>query len=97
VDETFTVIVQIESGKIVLLLKVNEVPPGTAARVAEPPQPVKVDNTGLARKTLAGRLSVSEACVRVMFGSLLFTTIVNWLVPPVKILLGLKLLPIVGA
>jgi len=49
------------------LLRVTVVPPLAAVREAEPPHPVNVGETGLARKTLAGRLSLSEAWVRVVF------------------------------
>ena len=55
-----TVIVQVEFAAIVPLFKVTEVPPLTAVREAEAPQPVNAGETGLARKRLAGRLSVSE-------------------------------------
>ena len=62
-----TVIVQVEAGAIVPLFKATEVPPLTAATEAEPPHPVNVGETGLARKTLVGRVSVIEALVRVVF------------------------------
>jgi hypothetical protein len=73
------------------LLRVTEVPPLAAVTEAEPPHPVKVGETGLARKTLAGRLSVREAWVRVVFAPLVMV-MDNRLVPPAQILLGLKLL-----
>ena len=52
------------------LLSVTVVPPLAAVKEAEPPQPVRVGETGLARKTLAGRLSVREAWVKVVFAPL---------------------------
>jgi len=60
-DVTLTRIVQVEFGAMVALFRVTEVPPLTAVKEAEAPQPLKVEETGLARKTLAGRSSVSEA------------------------------------
>ena len=56
-----TVMVQVVPAGILPLLRVTVVPPLVAAREAEPPQPLKVGETGLARKTFAGKLSVSEA------------------------------------
>lgn len=55
-----TVIVQVEFAAIVPLFKVTDVPPLTAVTEAEAPQPVNDGETGLARKRLVGRLSVSE-------------------------------------
>ena len=55
-----TVIVQVELGAIVPLFSDTDVPPLAAVNEAEPPQPVNVGDTGLARKTSGGRLSVSE-------------------------------------
>ena len=63
-DVTFTRMVQVELGAMVPLFSVTDVPPLTAVTDAEAPQPVSEGETGLARKTLAGRVSVSEACVR---------------------------------
>jgi hypothetical protein len=60
-EVTFTRIVQAEFGAIVPLFKVTDVPPLTAVNEAEPPHPVNVGETGLARKTSEGRLSTSEA------------------------------------
>ena len=67
-DVTLTVIVQVEVGAIVPLFSVTDVPPLTAVNEAEPPHPVNVGETGLARKTLAGRLSTREAWVNVVLG-----------------------------
>ena len=88
--------VQVEFGAIVPLFSVTEVPPLAAVSDAEPPHPVRVGATGLARKTLAGRVSVSDAWVKVMFGSLFLITMVSWLTPSTQIVPGLKLLVIVG-
>ena len=60
--------VQVEPGAIVPLFSVTDVPPLTAVNEAEPPHPANVGETGLARKTLAGRLSTSEAWVKVVLG-----------------------------
>ena len=87
-----TMIVQVEFAAIVPLFKVTDVPPLTAVREAEAPQPVNVGETGLARKTFAGKLSVSDACVRLLPGSLFLITIESWLVCPAQTVLGLKLL-----
>jgi hypothetical protein len=62
--------VQVVPAGIEPLLRVTVVPPLAAVTEAEPPQPVNVGETGLARKTLAGRLSVREAWVRVVFAPL---------------------------
>ena len=95
-EVTLTVIVHVEFGAMVPLFKTTEVPPLTAVSEAEAPHPLNVGETGLARKTLAGRLSVSEACVNVVLGSLLLMTKDNWLISPAHIVLALKLLRIVG-
>jgi hypothetical protein len=87
--------VQVVPDGIEPLLRVTVVPPLAAVTVAAPPQPVNVEETGLARKTLAGRLSVMEAWVKVTFAPLVIL-MVSWLVPPAQILLGLKLLLIEG-
>jgi hypothetical protein len=89
---TLTVIVQVELGVIVPLFSDNDVPRLTAVNVADPPHPVNIGETGLARKTSAGRLSVSETCVNVVLGSLFLITMESWLVPPIQIVPGLKLL-----
>lgn len=81
---------------MVALFRVTEVPPLTALKDAEPPQPARLGETGLARKTLAGRLSVIEAWVSVVLKSLFAITIDNWLVCPAQMVLGLKLLATVG-
>lgn len=62
-----TVIVQVVPDGMLPLLSVTVVPPLVALTEAEPPHPFNVGETGLARKTLAGRLSVMEAWVRVVF------------------------------
>jgi hypothetical protein len=72
---TLTVIVQDELGAIVPLFSVIDVPPLIAVNEAELPHPVSVAATGVARKTLAGRLSVSEAWVKVVLGWLFSMTI----------------------
>ena len=81
---------------MVPLLSVTDVPPLTAVTEAEGPQPEVDAFGGLARKTLAGRLSVMEAWVRVVPVALLSILIVNSLVPPAHIVVGLKLLLTVG-
>lgn len=92
---TFTRIVQVEFGAMVALFSVTVVPPLTALKEAAP-QPVKVGETGLARKTLAGRLSVREAWVRATLKSVFVITIDNWLVCPTHTVFGEKLLLTVG-
>ena len=87
-----TVIVQVEFGAIVPLFKVTEVLPLTAVKVAEAPHPVSVGETGLARKTMAGKLSVRVACVKLRFCSLFLITIESWPIPPAQIVPGVKLL-----
>jgi hypothetical protein len=89
-------IVQVELGAIVPLFKVTEVPPLTAVREGEGPHPLRVGETGLARNTLDGRLSVREACVRVVVGLLLLITIDSRLISPAQIVLELKLFRMVG-
>jgi hypothetical protein len=61
------VIVQVVLAGILPLLRVTVVPPLTAVIEADPPHPVNVGETGLARKTLAGRSSLREAWVKVVF------------------------------
>ena len=56
--------VQVELGAIVPLFNVTDVPPLTAVTEADGPQSDNEGETGSARKTLAGRLSVREAWVR---------------------------------
>src|SRR5687768_17282246 len=63
-EVTLTRIVQVELGATVALLSVTEVPPLAALKEAVAPQPVKLGETGLARKTLVGRVSVSDTWVR---------------------------------
>lgn len=60
-EVTLTVIVQVEFGAIVPLFKVTEVPPLIAVNEAEAPHPDNVGETGFARTTLAGKLSVRAA------------------------------------
>ena len=95
-DVTLTRIVQAEIGVIVALLSVIEVPPLAALNEAVAPQPVKLEETGFARKTLAGRVSVSDTPVRVMVCALLRITMDSWLISPAHIVLELKLLFMVG-
>ena len=61
-------IVQVELGVIVPLISDTDVPRLAAVNEAEAPQPVNVGETGLARKTSIGRLSVSETRVKVVLG-----------------------------
>lgn len=89
-------IVQVELGAIVPLFSDTDVPPLTAVNEAEGPHPVNVGETGLARRTLAGRASVSETWVKVVLGSLFLITMESWLVPPAQIVPGLKLLLMEG-
>lgn len=91
-EVTLTVIVQVEFAAIVPLFKVTDVPPLTAVREAEAPQPVSVGETGLARNTLVGRLSVSDTCVRLLPVSLFLITMERRLVSPAHTVAGLKLL-----
>ena len=93
---TLTVIVQVELGAIVPLFNDTDAPPGTAVNKADAPQPVNVGETGLAKKTSVGRLSVSDTCVKVVLGSLFLITMESWLVPPAQIVPGLKLLLMEG-
>jgi hypothetical protein len=91
-DVTFTAIVQVESAAIVPFVSVKDVPPGAALSEAEFPQPVRVGETGSARKTFAGRLSVIAAWVRLALVRLFRMTTDNRLVWPAQIVLGLKFL-----
>ena len=93
---TLTRIVQVEFGAMVALVNVTVVPPLTALNDAEAPQPVKVGETGLARETPEGRLSVMEAWVRVTVKSVFLITIDSWLVWPTHTVFGEKLLLTVG-
>lgn len=77
---------------MVPLFSVIVVPPLAAVKVAEFPQPVRVGETGFARKTLAGSVSVREACVSVVLGRGLWMVMVNRLVAPAQMVPGLKLL-----
>jgi hypothetical protein len=76
---TVTVIIQLELAAIVPLLIVTDVPPLAALTVGDP-HPEVVGFGGLARNTLAGRLSVSEAWVRLLPCSLFLITMESWLV-----------------
>ena len=74
------------------MLSVNEVAPGFALRVAEAPQ---FDNEfagkgGFAITTLAGKLSVMDAPVKLPLGELLLIVTLNTLVSPTKIVFGEK-------
>lgn len=60
-----TVIVQVVPDGMVPLFNVTDDPPLTAVTVAEPPHPLNVADTGLARNTFAGSGSVMDAPVRV--------------------------------
>jgi hypothetical protein len=91
-DVTDTVIEQVEAGAMVPLFSVTEVPPGLAVNEAVPPQPAREGETGLARKTLAGRESIRDAWVRLVAGRLFLMVIVKRLVAPAHIVPGLKLL-----
>jgi hypothetical protein len=81
--------VQEKFGAMSPLVRVTDVPPATALTV--PPQEL-LRFTGLARKTLAGRLSVNETCVRLVPGSLFLMMMVSWLIFPAQIVPGFKLL-----
>ena len=83
--------IQVAPEGMLPLLRVTVVPPLAAVTEAEPPHPVNVGETGLARKTLAGRVSAREAWVSVVFAPLMIL-MDNWLIPPAQIALGLKLL-----
>jgi hypothetical protein len=61
VEVTVTVTVQVAPEAILPLFRVTVVPPLAAVTEAEPPHPLNVGEGGVARKTLAGRLSVMEA------------------------------------
>ena len=95
-EVTLTVIVQVELGAIVPLFSDTDVPRLTAVNEAESPHPVNTGETVSARKTPSGRLSVSETSVNVVLSSLFLITMESWLVPPIQIVLGLKLLFIEG-
>jgi hypothetical protein len=82
--------VHVDDGAIVPLFNVTDLLPLAAVKEAELPQPVRDGETGSARKTLSGRVSVNEAWVRLADVWLLVITIVNWLMPPVEIVLGLN-------
>ncbi len=66
------------------------VPPATAVSKAEPPQLTSdvPPNGGLARTTLAGRVSVKEVPVRLVFESLLLIVILRVLTLPIDIVFG---------
>lgn len=91
-EVTLTVIMQDELGAILPLSSLTDAPPPTPVREAEAPHPERDVSSGSARKTPGGRLSVSEAWVRVVSDELLRITTVNKLVPPAHMVLGLKLL-----
>ena len=74
----------------VALLSPTVLVPETAAKDAPAPQFVRFGETGLARTTLVGRVSVYEVWVRSVFVSLLLTVIVSVLVCPTQTVLGLK-------
>lgn len=97
-DVTLTLIMQDELGAIVPPVIEIDVPPaaGVGEKLGEP-HPDVVTLGGLARTTLAGRLSVMEACVRLLPDSLLVITMESWLVCPAQMVLGLKLLLTVGS
>ena len=92
---TVTVMIQLELGAMVPLLIVTDVPPAAAVSVGDP-HPEVVGFGGLARKTLAGRLSVIEAWVRLLPCSLFVITMESSLVSPAHIVPGLKLLSTEG-
>ena len=87
---------QVELGAIVPLFSDTDVPRLTAVNEAEAPHPVNEGETGLARKTSVGRLSVSETWVKVILGSLFLITMESRLVPPAQMVPGLKLLLMEG-
>jgi len=65
--------VQVEPDGILPLFNVTDVPPLAAVTEAVPPHPVSVGETGLARKTLAGRVSLMEAPVSVVLAPFVMT------------------------
>ena len=62
-DVTLARIVQVEFAAIVELLNVNDEPPAFALSEADAPQPDNEDETGSARRRLAGKSSVTDAWV----------------------------------
>lgn len=74
-EVTLTVIVQVVPDGMVPLFKVTEDPPLAAVTPAEPPHPLNVADTGLARNTLAGRGSVMDAPVRVTVAPLVMAMV----------------------
>lgn len=97
VEVTLTRIVHVEPAAMEALFRVTVEPPLLALTVAELPQFNKEGETGLARITFAGRLSVSDVWVSAVSRSLFRIRIVSWLVCPTKIVFGEKLLLNVGA
>jgi hypothetical protein len=95
-DVTFTLITQTEFGAMVALFNVTNPVPLLAVTVADASQPVSVAETGFARSTFAGRLSMREDCVNVVFGSVFLIEIVNRLTSPTHIVFGEKDLLISG-
>ena len=88
--------IHVEFDGMTELLKVTDEPPLTAAKEAELPQFDNAEATGLASTRLAGNASVSAACVSAIVRSLFLMRIVNWLVCPINMVLGEKLLFNVG-
>jgi hypothetical protein len=90
VDVTFTVIEQTEFGAMVALFNAIVPVPLTAVSEAETPQLVRFAETGFARTTFAGKLSVRDVCVNGLLGSVFVIEIVNRLVSPTQIVFGVK-------
>lgn len=93
VDEvTFTLTTQLRLGEMVALLNVNEVAPGLALKLAEDPQFESefAGNGGFAITTLAGKLSVMDAPVKLPLGELLLIVTLKTLVSPTNIVFGEK-------
>lgn len=74
-DVTFTVMVQLVPEGMLPLFKVTLVPPLAAFTEAEAPHPLNAGETGLARKTFAGKLSVMEAWVSVVLAPFVITIV----------------------
>lgn len=89
--------VHVEFAAMTELPRITDEPPLIAVNEAELPQFDNVDETGLARTTLDGSSSISDACVRAIVGSSFLIRIVNALICPTSMVLGEKLLFNVGA
>ena len=93
---TLTRIVHVEPAGMVAFVSVNVDPPLLALNAAELPQFNRDGETGFARTTFAGKLSVSDARVIAVSRSVLRIRMVSWLVCPTRIVFGEKPLLKVG-